>query len=435
MLDAQEPRPATFDDVRRRWTTCPPNQLESLVQAAVLNGTAIDATVQRNAPHLLLDASVERIHQSRQNPENGGRTLQEAIVLDETQTSTTVPRVASALQPPVLLQPREESKKVVVGSKPTPSMVLVSKYTQKSDEAAVRVRQFLDLRDKFRSDDLQICSIKRSIAFQEKCLEDFGKQRSNILSGTTEMDADSKIAVLDEVKEGEQNSDRVIAQLKRQLESMEPVHGEDSSRLVHAKSVAQLSFNNAKAVRRAYRDPICTLGAGLESRSIMGNRVLFNLVASRTGMDRFRGTNLPRSMGRIRSLGSSLESRRALVMNRLSHTVTINTHLAYPVYCLRFDRTGRYFITGADDYLVKVFCLADYVKAGRDIDPESYSKGAVLVCTLRGHAGVINDIDVSSDNSFIATASEDGDCRIWGLKDGCPVAILRGHTGGANMVR
>jgi WD40 repeat protein len=63
-----------------------------------------------------------------------------------------------------------------------------------------------------------------------------------------------------------------------------------------------------------------------------------------------------------------------------------------------------------------------------------YARGAVLVCTLRGHAGVINDIDVSSDNSLLATASEDGDCRVWGLKDGCPVAILRGHAGGANMV-
>jgi WD40 repeat protein len=58
----------------------------------------------------------------------------------------------------------------------------------------------------------------------------------------------------------------------------------------------------------------------------------------------------------------------------------------------------------------------------------------VLVCSLGGHAGVINDINVSSDNCFLATASVDGDVRIWGLKDGCPIAILRGHKGGANMV-
>ncbi|OEU18484.1 WD40 repeat-like protein, partial [Fragilariopsis cylindrus CCMP1102] len=92
----------------------------------------------------------------------------------------------------------------------------------------------------------------------------------------------------------------------------------------------------------------------------------------------------------------------------------------YPVYCLRFDRTGRYFITGADDFLLKVF----YLGAGQSF----------LVCTLRGHAGVINDIDVSWDNCFLATASDDGDVRVWGLKTGCPIAILRGHKGGANMV-
>ena len=121
---------------------------------------------------------------------------------------------------------------------------------------------------------------------------------------------------------------------------------------------------------------------------------------------------------------------------RMSFGATINTHLAYPIYCLRFDRTGRYFITGADDYLSRVFCLGSHVraKAGSAIDPLSHQRGAVLVCTLRGHAGVINDIAVSSDNAFLATASEDGDCRVWGLRDGSPIAILRGHTGGANMV-
>ena len=47
---------------------------------------------------------------------------------------------------------------------------------------------------------------------------------------------------------------------------------------------------------------------------------------------------------------------------------------------------------------------------------------------------MINDIEVSPDNAFLATASADGDCRVWGLKDGCPIAILRGHKDGANTV-
>jgi hypothetical protein len=43
-------------------------------------------------------------------------------------------------------------------------------------------------------------------------------------------------------------------------------------------------------------------------------------------------------------------------------------------------------------------------------------------------------IDVSVDNALLATASEDGDCRIWGLQDESPIAILRGHIGGVTMV-
>jgi PH-interacting protein len=118
--------------------------------------------------------------------------------------------------------------------------------------------------------------------------------------------------------------------------------------------------------------------------------------------------------------------------------MTASAHLAFPVYCLAFDKTGRYFVTGADDCLVKVF----YIGAARSnastqctFSYGSNDHSAVLVCTLRGHAGVICDVDVSADNAFLATASDDGDVRVWGLKDGTPIAILRGHRDGANMVR
>jgi WD40 repeat protein len=105
---------------------------------------------------------------------------------------------------------------------------------------------------------------------------------------------------------------------------------------------------------------------------------------------------------------------------------------------LKFDRTGKYFITGSDDQVAKVFRLGVGAKScRRERSSLNYGvnlRGAILVCSLRGHAGVVADIDVNSDNSFLATASGDGDIRVWGLKDGWPVAILRGHTGGANMV-
>lgn len=73
---------------------------------------------------------------------------------------------------------------------------------------------------------------------------------------------------------------------------------------------------------------------------------------------------------------------------------------------------------------------------------KSHNTVSLLVESLNrsGHAGVINDMDVSADNSMLATASVDGDVRVWTLHGskrtamGIPVAILRGHTGGANMV-
>jgi len=100
------------------------------------------------------------------------------------------------------------------------------------------------------------------------------------------------------------------------------------------------------------------------------------------------------------------------------------------------------FITGADDSLAKVFYLGAGVR-NRDRclegGPPSFNylsntRGAVLVCTLRGHAKEISDIDVSLDNSLLATASVDGDVRVWRLLDGSQVAVLRAHKGGSMMV-
>ncbi|KAL9187228.1 hypothetical protein ACHAXT_001331 [Thalassiosira profunda] len=153
---------------------------------------------------------------------------------------------------------------------------------------------------------------------------------------------------------------------------------------------------------------------------------------------------------------SPAQSQLAVLRSRLSHAVTISAHLIYPVYCLKFDKSGRYFLTGADDQVVKLFCLGVGPRKGGPARAASHSgssammgandnagssafnchanaRGAVLVTTLRGHAGVVSDMDVSADNALVATASMDGDVRLWGLRDGIPVAILRGH-GEANMV-
>ena len=137
---------------------------------------------------------------------------------------------------------------------------------------------------------------------------------------------------------------------------------------------------------------------------------------------------------------TSSETTLSVLKSRLSHAVTISSHLIYPVYCLKFDKTGRYFITGSDDQTAKVFHIGGGEGHGGRFASPSFNyganaRGAVLVCTLNGHAGVVTDIDVSADNALLATSSMDGDVRVWRLRDGCPVAILRGHKDGANMVR
>lgn len=86
-------------------------------------------------------------------------------------------------------------------------------------------------------------------------------------------------------------------------------------------------------------------------------------------------------------------------------------HLAQ-IFCVTFDRTDEYILTGADDSLVKIWSAND----GR------------LLATLRGHSGHITDFSVNFENTLLATASEDKQIRIWNLKTTAPIAILSGHA-------
>ncbi len=101
------------------------------------------------------------------------------------------------------------------------------------------------------------------------------------------------------------------------------------------------------------------------------------------------------------------DSVQRLLPGRISALGTKNGHMAWPVYCVKFDRTGNYIITGADDHLVKVW---------------SAVSGA-LVFTLRGHGNVIMDIAISYDNTLLSTASADKVIRIWTLSTGSAVMV------------
>ncbi|XP_065578640.1 PH-interacting protein-like [Artemia franciscana] len=83
------------------------------------------------------------------------------------------------------------------------------------------------------------------------------------------------------------------------------------------------------------------------------------------------------------------------------------------VFCVLFDRTGRYIFTGADDLLVKVWSAID----GR------------LLSTFRGASSEIADLAVSCDNRLLAAGSCDKIVRVWCLRTGAPAAVLTGHSG------
>ncbi|XP_035213977.1 PH-interacting protein-like isoform X2 [Stegodyphus dumicola] len=83
------------------------------------------------------------------------------------------------------------------------------------------------------------------------------------------------------------------------------------------------------------------------------------------------------------------------------------------VYCVLFDRTGKYIFTGADDLLVKIWSAVD----GR------------LLAALRGHSAEITDMAVNYENTLLAAGSCDKTIRVWCLRTTAPVAVLHGHTG------
>ena len=97
---------------------------------------------------------------------------------------------------------------------------------------------------------------------------------------------------------------------------------------------------------------------------------------------------------------------------------TISGHLYHPTYCAVFDRSGRYAITGADEFLVKIWDVF-------------YGQ---LVCTCRGHQGPITIIAVSPDNSLVASGCTSNSIRIWRLKDGLCLKVLK-HENSVNFLK
>ena len=328
----------------------------------------------------------------------------------------------------------------------TPRIDLKSTYWEVEHQTAKAVREFLTLREKCRSTESQICILEASMALQQakasKLKEEISKTSEN-----SALTAVEKIEKNERSKADLQACDRVVSQLSRKLTELNLGQVGLRSDVKNLDCQSRSLDKRRRTILQSFHDPFQSWKGSLSNGSRIGGcTTLKSIVGRELGLCRGRSTHRKHRSTLPVGLKPAhfLELRKNMLSTRLSHAVTMNAHLYLPVYCLRFDQTGRYFITGADDFMLKVFCLgaAQSCKRHNGTDKNrrlrcNYGanfRGAVLVCTLKGHAGVINDINVSMDNCFLATASDDGDVRVWGLKNGCPIAILRGHKGGANMV-
>ena len=143
------------------------------------------------------------------------------------------------------------------------------------------------------------------------------------------------------------------------------------------EEASTMSMNN-DALTTLYNRSTCLSAAASHSSSLLSADAECGLsFLLRSGLGR-----PPPAMSRLHT-----QTKRNLTLN---YKVIWDScgHMHYPAYCVVFDQTGRYALTGADDYLVKLW----------DVE------GGHLVYTCRGHVGEISIIVISPDNALFASA-------------------------------
>ena len=370
-----ESRNASYEDVKRQWNHVPPNQLEIVAESAA--SVAASSTAIQHPPSTNLFHAAQEIRTT----DSGGRRLGETIDLTQEvhTTDSSDSRVRSILHSvPLLGQSNDTSLEVasiILPYKPPKkeekfetkslNVSVVSEFETVARLTGESMRNFLSMREVVNAEADEIRTLESALAKQEENkrkaqseqqkLFHYQQHTPGLAPHQSNGDAETRINhVLQEI----QSCDRIIAQLGIKLAQVIVDRTERQGQLIKAESEARKLFLQCKHVAIRFRDPFqrrtpsSLCGTLFDSSGPSRNHLVSYMTARQVGMSHVRTA---RQIGLPGSIAAAKEMRKAVISARLSHSVTINAHLTFPVYCLQFDKTGRYFVTGADDCLVKLF--------------------------------------------------------------------------------
>ena len=159
-----------------------------------------------------------------------------------------------------------------------------------------------------------------------------------------------------------------------------------------------------------------------------------------------------------KSIASAGEDGTVRVWNALdgSEIAVLRPHRA-SVWSAAFDLSSDWVLSSADDGTIVKSSLdgrsaeelpaqagavnvallspdgSTVASAGTEGTIQLWSPGRQLR-RLRGHDGAVGALAFNRNGSLLASAGADGTVRVWRLRDGAPVAVLRGHEGPARGV-
>ena len=200
------------------------------------------------------------------------------------------------------------------------------------------------------------------------------------------------------------NSDMLLATLSRNERSLQ--QSLEQLRLEEAAAVSSFEKSKSSLLQEeALVAPISRHPIHWNPLDWLGSRAL-GASSSHQGIGSALGFSASTS-----SVGSnrSIACRFRFLWQSTGHTLEL--------YSAVFDKSGRFVITGADDYLVKMW----------DVETGN------LVNTYRGHRAEITLVAVSQDNSLVASSCLDKTIRVWRMRDGMCLKVLQ-HNGKVNSI-